>query len=66
MSVSFEELQVGQRWESTGRAFSLKPGRFGLSDTRSLSPLANAAGCRTVGGMLGESALGTLAALKWS
>ncbi|MDB5964407.1 MAG: hypothetical protein JWQ72_907 [Polaromonas sp.] len=48
------------------RAFSLKPGRFGLSDTGQMSRLANAAGCRTVVGMFGESALGTLAALQLS
>ena len=48
------------------RAFSLKPGRFGLSDVRTMSELANAAGCQTVVGMFGESALGTLAALQLS
>lgn len=46
------------------RAFSLKPGRFGLSDTLAMSKLANAAGCRTLVGMFGESALGTLTALQ--
>lgn len=48
------------------RAFSLKPGRLGLSDTRAMASLAAAAGCRTVVGMFGESALGTLAALQLS
>lgn len=48
------------------RAFSLKPGRFGLSDTRAMAALAQAAGCRTVVGMFGESALGTLSALQLS
>lgn len=48
------------------RAFSLKPGRFGLSDTREMSRLAGEAGCRTVVGMFGESALGTLTALQLS
>lgn len=48
------------------RAFSLKPGRFGLSDTRAMSQLANAAGCKTVVGMFGESVIGTLAALQLS
>ncbi len=47
-------------------AFSLKPGRLGLSDTRAMAALAQAAGCRTVVGMFGESALGTLAALQLS
>ena len=46
------------------RAFSLKPGRFGLSDTLAMSRLANAAGCRTLVGMFGESVLGTLTALQ--
>ena len=46
------------------RAFSLKPGRFGLSDTLAMSKLANAAGCRTLVGMFGESVLGTLTALQ--
>jgi L-alanine-DL-glutamate epimerase-like enolase superfamily enzyme len=46
------------------RALSLKPGRFGLSDTRRMGALAHAAGCKTVVGMFGESALGTLAALQ--
>jgi L-alanine-DL-glutamate epimerase-like enolase superfamily enzyme len=48
------------------RAFSLKPGRLGLSDTRAMAALAEAAGCRAVVGMFGESALGTLAALQLS
>ena len=48
------------------RAFSLKPGRFGLSDTRAMSLLANAASCKTVVGMFGESVIGTLAALQLS
>ena len=46
------------------RAFSLKPGRFGLSDTLAMSRLAGAAGCRTLVGMFGESVLGTLTALQ--
>lgn len=48
------------------RAFSLKPGRFGLSDTRAMGRLAADAGCRVVVGMFGESALGTLTALQLS
>ena len=48
------------------RAFSLKPGRFGLSDTRAMNSLANASGCKTVVGMFGESVIGTLAALQLS
>lgn len=46
------------------RAFSLKPGRLGLSDTLAMSHLAADAGCATVVGMFGESALGTLTALQ--
>lgn len=50
--------------ERGARALSLKPGRFGLSDTRVMLEMANAAGCATVVGLFGESALGTLAALQ--
>lgn len=50
--------------ERGARALSLKPGRFGLSDTRDMLEMANAAGCATVVGLFGESALGTLAALQ--
>ncbi|MBL0419376.1 hypothetical protein JI739_03345 [Ramlibacter sp. AW1] len=46
------------------RAFSLKPGRFGLSMTRDLLALADQAGALTVVGMFGESALGTWHALS--
>ncbi len=46
------------------RAFSLKPGRFGLSDTLAMRELGHTAGCRTLVGMFGESALGTLTALQ--
>lgn len=45
------------------RAFSLKPGRFGLTTTRSMAALALEADCTTVVGMFGESALGTWNAL---
>jgi L-Ala-D/L-Glu epimerase / N-acetyl-D-glutamate racemase len=50
--------------ERGARALSLKPGRFGLSDTRSMLDAANKAGCLTVVGLFGESALGTLSALQ--
>lgn len=50
--------------ERGARALSLKPGRFGLSDTRAMRDLAHAAGCTTVVGLFGESALGTIAALQ--
>lgn len=49
--------------ESGARAVSLKPGRFGLSVTRAMQLLAEAAGVTTVVGMFGESALGTCQAL---
>jgi L-alanine-DL-glutamate epimerase-like enolase superfamily enzyme len=48
------------------RAFSLKPGRLGLSDAHTMGELAKAAGCQTVVGMFGESMLGTLTALQLS
>jgi L-Ala-D/L-Glu epimerase / N-acetyl-D-glutamate racemase len=50
--------------ERGARALSLKPGRFGLSDTRAMLDAANKAGCATVVGLFGESALGSLAALQ--
>ncbi|MES2509287.1 MAG: enolase C-terminal domain-like protein [Pseudomonadota bacterium] len=46
------------------RAFSLKPGRFGLTDTREMARLSGKAGCKVVVGMFGESVLGTLPALS--
>jgi L-Ala-D/L-Glu epimerase len=45
------------------RAFSLKPGRFGLTMTAALLAMAEEAGALTVVGMFGESALGTWHAL---
>ena len=50
--------------ERGARALSLKPGRFGLSDTKAMLDMANKAGIATVVGLFGESALGTLAALQ--
>src|SRR5690606_18727652 len=50
--------------DSGARAISLKPGRFGLSDTRYMAGQAHKAGARTVTGLFGESLLGTLAALQ--
>ncbi|MFD0668948.1 mandelate racemase/muconate lactonizing enzyme family protein [Ramlibacter sp. MAHUQ-53] len=49
--------------EAGARAFSLKPGRFGLTVTRAMQALAEAAGATTVVGMFGESAVGTWQAL---
>ncbi len=50
--------------ERGAKAFSLKPGRFGLTDTREMARLSTDAGCKVVVGMFGESALGTLPALS--
>lgn len=50
--------------ERGARALSLKPGRFGLSDTQHMRDVAREAGCLMVVGLFGESALGTLAALQ--
>lgn len=44
-------------------AFSLKPGRLGLSTTRAMRSIAHGAQAITVTGMFGESALGTWQAL---
>jgi L-alanine-DL-glutamate epimerase-like enolase superfamily enzyme len=52
--------------EHGARALNLKPGRFGLTDVRSMQGLAQAAGCVAVAGLMGESALGTLAALQFA
>lgn len=48
---------------SGARAFSLKPGRLGLSATRAMSSMTQDAQATTVTGMFGESALGTWQAL---
>ncbi len=50
--------------ERGAKAFSLKPGRFGLTDTREMARLSADSGCKVVVGMFGESALGTLPALS--
>lgn len=60
-----ESLRDAQLFLDRGaRAFSLKPGRFGLTDTREMARLSAEAGCQVVVGMFGESALGTLPALS--
>jgi L-Ala-D/L-Glu epimerase / N-acetyl-D-glutamate racemase len=48
------------------RALSIKPGRFGLSQARAMQTLARDAGCMPVVGLMGESALGTLAGLQFA
>ncbi len=50
--------------ENDARAISLKPGRFGLSDTKAIAIAAEDSGTRTVTGLFGESLLGTLTALQ--
>ena len=52
--------------EQQARALSIKPGRFGLSNARDMQTLAQQAGCAPVVGLMGESALGTLAALQFA
>ena len=48
------------------QGLSAKPGRFGLSDCRLMQDAAQKAGCGIVAGLMGESALGTLAALQFA
>ena len=52
--------------EHGAQAFSIKPGRFGFSDSRAMQRLATQAGCVPVVGLMGESALGTLAGLQFA
>ena len=48
------------------QGLSAKPGRFGLSDCWLMHEAAREAGAGTVAGLMGESALGTLAALQFA
>ena len=48
------------------QALSVEPGRFGLSDLRLMQDLAAKAGCDVVAGLMGESTLGTFAALQFA
>ncbi len=52
--------------ERGAQALSVKPGRFGLSDSRLMQDLATKAGCGVVAGLMGESTLGTFAALQFA
>jgi L-alanine-DL-glutamate epimerase-like enolase superfamily enzyme len=52
--------------EQGARALSIKPGRFGLSNSRGMGKLALQAGCSPVVGLMGESVLGTLAGLQFA
>ena len=47
-------------------ALSIKPGRFGFSSARAMQALARKARCSPVVGLMGESALGTLAGLQFA
>jgi L-alanine-DL-glutamate epimerase-like enolase superfamily enzyme len=56
--------------EKRAQALSIKPGRFGLTHARAMQALAQPIGCHAVVGLvvglMGESALGTLAALQFA
>jgi L-Ala-D/L-Glu epimerase / N-acetyl-D-glutamate racemase len=52
--------------EKRAQALSMKPGRFGLTTARAMQALAQPMGCHAVVGLMGESALGTLAALQFA
>jgi L-Ala-D/L-Glu epimerase len=52
--------------DQEARALSVKPGRFGLSTARSMEERARASACACVVGLMGESALGTFAALQFA
>jgi L-Ala-D/L-Glu epimerase len=52
--------------EQGARALSIKPGRFGLSNARTMQTLAQEAGCAPVVGLMGESVLGTLSGLQFA
>lgn len=48
------------------KALSVKPGRFGFSYSRRMQTIAQTSNCSIVAGLMGESALGTLAALQFA
>ena len=52
--------------ERRARALSVKPGRFGLTHARAMHALAERSGSKVVTGLMGESALGTLAGLQFA
>jgi L-Ala-D/L-Glu epimerase / N-acetyl-D-glutamate racemase len=52
--------------EQGARALSIKPGRFGFTHARAMQTLAREAACTPVVGLMGESALGTLAGLQFA
>ncbi|MEW6453942.1 MAG: enolase C-terminal domain-like protein [Pseudomonadota bacterium] len=52
--------------ERGAQALSAKPGRFGLTHARTMHELAREKNCAVVAGLMGESALGTLAGLQFA
>ena len=52
--------------EQGAQALSIKPGRFGLTHARAMQELAQQNGRDMVVGLMGESALGTLAGLQFA
>ncbi len=52
--------------EQGARALSIKPGRFGLTQSRAMLDLALRENCQPVVGLMGESLLGTLAGLAFA
>ena len=52
--------------EHGAQALSVKPGRFGLSESRLMAEAAGRVGCGIVAGLMGESTLGTFAALQFA
>ena len=52
--------------ERGAQVLSAKPGRFGLSNARAMQSLAARQNCAVVAGLMGESALGTLAGLQFA
>jgi L-Ala-D/L-Glu epimerase len=51
--------------ERGAQGLSAKPGRFGLTHCRAMEARARQSGCGVVAGLMGESALGTLAGLQF-
>lgn len=52
--------------EQDAKALSIKPGRFGLTHARAMRDIAVSKNCNAVVGLMGESALGTLAGLQFA
>jgi len=52
--------------ERGAQMLSTKPGRFGLTHARAMQELAQKNDCAVVAGLMGESALGTLAGLQFA